>query len=220
MQKKLQERLSALAPQSSTKPRNLVTRCGARLRGTHHSNRFPVPMTWETPEERTAIEALDASFGILDLLSQPAQLEIPSEDGSFSYTPDVAVLWKDGSIWVVECKPQDVLEQLDIRSKHNAISMHLMSYDIRFVELPNEVQPSAAVRGNLSVLHRPTGPVQYPRAKREEDRRQIAANCPNTFRRARCSRRRSIRGRSACPRAIAFRLPRTVGSNHTSIHSI
>ncbi len=204
MQKKLQERLSALAPQSPTKPRNLVTRSGARVRGIHHSNRFRASMPWETPEERTAIEALDASFGTLELLSQPAQLEIPSEDGPFSYTPDVAALRKDGSIWVYECKPQDVLQQLDIRSKLSAIAMHLVSYGICFVELPNEVQPSAAVKDNLRMLHRPTGPVQYPRAKREEDRKQIAANCPNTFRRPRCPHRMPIRGRRPCPRAVAF----------------
>lgn len=204
MQKKLQERLSALAPQSRNKPRNLVTPSGVRVRGIHHSHRFHTPMSWETPEERTAIEALDASFGTLELLSQPAELEIPSEDGPFIYTPDVAALREDDGIWVIECKPLQVLQQVEVQWKHCAISLYLLSYGMHFIELPNEVQPCTAVQDNLRMLHRPAGEVQYPRTKREEDRKQIAANCPNTFRRTRCPHRTPIRGRRTCPWTNAF----------------
>ena len=201
MKKSLQDRLNALARnlKNPAKPRNLVTRSGARVRGIHSSRRFPTPLPWETPEERTLIQVLDASAATAELLSQPAQLEIPTETGSFLYTPDVAVQWTNGSIWVIECKQLEVLRQVETRVKHCAISMQLLSFDIRFVELPNEAQPSAAVMNNIRDLSAPGGPVQYPRLKREEDRRQIAIHRPATFRKSGCPRRRSIRG--GCPRS-------------------
>lgn len=200
MKKSLQDRLNALArdPKNPVKPRNLVTRSGARVRGIHQSRRFSTPLPWETPEERTLIQILDASAATVELLSQPAQLEIPTETGFFLYTPDVAVQRTDASIWVIECKPLEVLRQAEIRVKHCAISMLLLSYDIRFLELPNEAQPAAAVMTNLRDLSVMGSPVQYPRHKREEDRRQIAIHRPRTFRRSHCPRRRPIRG--GCPR--------------------
>lgn len=201
MKKSLQDRLNALArnPKNPAKPRNLVTRSGARVRGLHQSRRFPTPLTWETPEERTLIQVLDASPATAELLSQPAQLEIPTETGSFLYTPDVVVQRTNASIWVIECKPLEVLRQVEIRLKHCAISMLLLSCDIRFLELPNEAQPATAVMNNLRDLSVMGSSVQYPRDKREEDRRQIATHRPATFRKPGCSRRRPIRG--GCPRS-------------------
>lgn len=200
MKKSLQDRLNALAraPQNPAKTRNLVTRSGARVRGIHHSRRFSLSLPWETPEERTLIEVLDASAATTELLSQPAQLEIPAETGSFQYTPDVAVLRADASLWVIECKPLEVLRQAETRFKHCAISMRLLSFGIRFLELPNEAQPTAVVLNNIRDLSVMGSPVQYPRHKREEDRRQIATHRPDTFLKSRCPRRRPIRG--GCPR--------------------
>jgi hypothetical protein len=206
MQKSLQDRLNALAraPQNPTKPRNLVTRSGARVRGIHTSKRFPLPLSWETPEERTLIEVLDASPATAALLSQPAQLFIPSEFEPFVYTPDVAVLRTDARVWVIECKPLAELCQPETRLKHAAISMQLLSYDINFLELPNEAQPTAVVMDNLSRISITGSPVQYPRHKREEDRWQIAAHRPDTFRRSRCPRRRPVRGGCTGPRPAAL----------------
>lgn len=206
MKKSLQDRLSALArnPKNPAKPRNLVTRSGARVRGIHQSRRFSTPLPWETPEERTLIEVLDASAATEALLSQPVQLEIPTEIGPFLYTPDVAVQRADTSIWVIECKPREVLRETEIRRRHCAISMHLLSFDIRFIELPNEAQPTAAVKANLRDLSVTGSPVQYPRQKREEDRRQIVIHRPDTFRKTRCPRRRPIRGGCPHPRPVAL----------------
>lgn len=206
MRKSLQDRLNALArnPKNPAKPRNLVTRSGARVRGIHSSRRFPTPLPWETPEERTLIQVLDASPATAELLSQPAQLEIPTETGPFLYTPDVAVQWTNGSIWVIECKPLGELRQVEIRLKHCAISMLLLGCDIRFVELPNEAQPSVAVMNNLRDLSVMGSSVQYPRHKREEDRRQIAIHRPVTFRKFGGPRRRPVRGGCSRSRPAAL----------------
>jgi len=204
MQAKLQARLNALASTSlkPTKPRNLVTRSGARVRGFHHSWRFQERLSWETPEERTLIEVLDASPATRGLLSQSAVLTIPNENGSFEYTPDVAVLRADSSAWVIECKPLDILHDPQTQSRHAAIGMHLISFGINFLELPNEALPSSTVMQNLGRLATVGGPVQYPKSNREEDRRRISEQPPTTFCGSQCPRRRPVRGGCPRPRSI------------------
>lgn len=185
MSKNLQNRLRELAPGGAEpkQPRNLVTRSGTRVRGIHTSLRFGSQMQWETPEERTAIEVLDASPRTLGLVSQATLLTIQGFEGEFNYVPDIVALREPSELLVIECKPLAVLLSEEIRPKHQAIALQMKSLGATFIELPNEVQPTAAVLENARLMKAARNLVAYPKTKRLEDGRLLEEASVATFRR-------------------------------------
>ena len=162
------------------KPRRLVTRSGARVRGFHHSLRHGDSMPWETPEERALIQALDTSPATQALLSQSVTIEIESDEEIFEYTPDVAVI-RFEQITVFECKPLDVIECHEWSKRLSAIEAFFRSYDVNFIALPNNVKAPTQVQANIDFMIAGGRPVQYPTSRRKEDWRQINAARPKTF---------------------------------------
>lgn len=81
----LAQRLAAQLEQTiQYQPRRIVTRSGARVRGTFPSHHFARPMHWESPLERQLIYRLEASWIAVDAATQPVTLKIPElfgEDG-------------------------------------------------------------------------------------------------------------------------------------------
>lgn len=162
------------------KPRRLVTRSGARVRGFHHSLRHGDSMSWETPEERALIQALDTSPATQALLSQSVTIEIESDEEIFEYTPDVAAI-RFEQITVFECKPLDVIEGHEWSKRLSAIEAFFRSYDVNFIALPNNVKAPIQVQANIDFMIAGGRPVQYPTSRRKEDWRQINAARPKTF---------------------------------------
>lgn len=60
------------------RPRRIVTRSGARVRGAFPSRRFDREMHWESGIERELINRLEASWRIADAATQPITMPIPS----------------------------------------------------------------------------------------------------------------------------------------------
>jgi hypothetical protein len=197
--KNLQNRLRELAPGAAVpkQPRNLVTRSGTRVRGIHTSLRFGSQMQWETPEERTALEVLDASPRTLGLVSQATLLTIQGFEGEFNYVPDIVALREPSRLFVIECKPLSVLTSEEIRHKHQAIALQMKSLGATFIELPNEVQPTAAVLENARLMKTARNLVAYPKTKRLEDWRLLEEASVATFR-----RRVPARRCTPCPRRL------------------
>jgi hypothetical protein len=177
------ELLRALSPKlsPSRKPRQLVTRSGARVRGFHHSLKHQKSLAWETVEERALIQTLDASPGTTQLASQPVTLEIALEEDTFEYTPDV-VVERYGQITVFECKPLQVIESELWVDKLNAIEMHFGRLGVNFIALPNEVRPNKTVQANIDRVLLGGRPVQYPMFRRKEDWALLIERKPTTFR--------------------------------------
>ncbi len=207
MSKNLQNRLRELAPGGAEpkQPRNLVTRSGTRVRGIHTSLRFGSQVQWETPEERTAIEVLDASPWTLGLVSQATLLTIQSFEGEFNYVPDIVALREPSELLVIECKPLSVLLSEEIRSKHQAIALQMKSLGATFIELPNEVQPTAAVLENARLMKAARSLVAYPKTKRMEDGRLLEEASVATFRRRVPARRSTPCRRSVSHSWLALR---------------
>lgn len=162
------------------KPRRLVTRSGARVRGFHHSLRHGDSMPWETPEERGLIQALDTSPATQALVSQSVTIEIESDEGIFEYTPDVAVV-RFEQITVFECKPLDVIEGHEWSKRLSVIEAFFRSYDVNFIALPNHVKATVQVQKNIDRMIASGSRVQYPMSRRKEDWSQINAARPKTF---------------------------------------
>jgi hypothetical protein len=162
------------------KPRRLVTRSGARLRGFQQSLRHGDSIPWETPEERALIQALDTSPATQALVSQSVTIEIESDEGVFEYTPDVAVI-RFEQITVFECKPLDVIESHEWSKRLSAIEAFFRSYDVNFIALPNNVKAPNHVQQNIDYIVGGGRPVQYPTSRRKEDRSQINGARPKTF---------------------------------------
>lgn len=207
MSKNLQNRLRELAPGGAVpkQPRNLVTRSGTRVRGIHTSLRFGSKMQWETPEERTAIEVLDASPWTLGLVSQATLLTIQGFGGEFNYVPDIVALREPSELLVIECKPLSVLMSAEIRHKHQAIALQMKSLGATFIELPNEVQPTSAVLENARLMKAARNLVAYPKTKRQEDGRLLEEASVATFRRRVPARRCTPWRRSVSHSWLAFR---------------
>jgi hypothetical protein len=177
------ELLRALSPKlsPSRKPRQLVTRSGARVRGFHHSLKHQKSLAWETVEERALIQTLDASPGTTQLASQPVTLEIALGEDTFEYTPDV-VVERYEQITVFECKPLQVIESELWVDKLNAIEMHFGRLGVNFIALPNEVRPNKTVQANIDRVLLGGRPVQYPMFRRKEDWALLIERKPTTFR--------------------------------------
>ncbi len=177
------ELVSVLAQKVSPprNPRQLVTRSGARVRGFHHSLKHQKSLAWETVEERALIQALDASPATTQIASQPVTLEIELGEGTFEYTPDVAVE-RHGQITVFECKPLQVIESELWVDKLNAIEMHFGRLGVNFIALPNEVRPNKTVQANIDRVLLGGRPVQYPMFRRKEDWALLIERKPTTFR--------------------------------------
>lgn len=162
------------------KPRRLVTRSGARVRGFHHSLRHGDSMSWETPEERALIQALDTSPATQALVSQSVTIEIESDEEVFEYTPDVAAIRFD-QVTVFECKPLDVIEGQEWNKRLSTIARFFRSYEVNFIVLPNNIRAPAQVQANIDFMLAGGRPVQYPTSRRKEDWSQINAAKPKTF---------------------------------------
>ena len=162
------------------KPRRLVTRSGARVRGFHQSLRHGDSMPWETAEERALIQALDTSPATQALVSQAVTIEIEADDGLFEYTPDVAAIRFD-QITVFECKPLDVIKGHEWTKRLSTIASFFRCYDVNFVALPNCVKASTQAQANINFLLAGGRPVQYPTSRRKEDWSQINDVGPKTF---------------------------------------
>jgi len=162
------------------KPRRLVTRSGARVRGFHHSLRHGDSMSWETPEERALIQALDTSPATQALVSQSVTIEIESDEEVFEYTPDVAAIRYE-QITVFECKPLEVIEGNEWSKRLSDIARFFRSYDVNFIVLPNNIRAPAQVQANIDFMLAGGRPVQYPTSRRKEDWSQIYAARPRTF---------------------------------------
>lgn len=63
------------------RPRRVVTRSGARVRGIFPSRRFGKEMHWEASLERRLLYRLEASLRVCDACTQPLTVSIPSFDG-------------------------------------------------------------------------------------------------------------------------------------------
>ena len=59
-------------------PRRIVTRSGLRVRGIFPSRRFDRAMHWESSIERDLIYRLEASWLVVDAVTQPLTIQIPS----------------------------------------------------------------------------------------------------------------------------------------------
>lgn len=137
-------------------------------------------MSWETPEERALIQALDTSPATQALVSQSVTIEIESEEGVFEYTPDVVAI-RFEQITVFECKPLDVIEGHEWSVRLSAIAAFFRSYDVNFIALPNNVKAPTQVQANIDFMLAGGRPVQYPMSRRREDWNQINAVRPKTF---------------------------------------
>ena len=162
------------------KPRRLITRSGARVRGFHQSLRHGYSMPWETPEERALIQALDTSPATQALVSQSVTIEIESDEGVFEYTPDVAAI-RFEQITVFECKPLNVIESREWSERLSAIAAFFRSYDVNFIALPNNIKASRQAQANIDFVLAGGRPVQYPTSRRKEDWSQINAARPKIF---------------------------------------
>lgn len=162
------------------KPRSLVTRSGARVRGIHNSLYQTGPLEWETPEERTAIQVFDVSPATKLLASQPAILNVDLRNEKFQYTPDI-VVERLGQMTIIECKPHAIIETNEWQEKLHAIGQLLHSHMVNFIVLPNEVQPNPIVKKNVDFLLMGGKAIHYALKKRKEDRKVIGAERPSTF---------------------------------------
>lgn len=145
----LRLRTSAL---KTFKARNAVTRSGNRRRGFYPSRFGSLP--WESPLERDLIGRLDGSWSCKDLVTQPMQIEIPCRHGgSFGYTPDAVARLHCGSLTAIECKPEHLLLDKEVR-RHKAVLACLGSLDIRFRVLTERELHAGARQANAILLSR------------------------------------------------------------------
>ncbi len=64
------------------RPRRIVTRSGARVRGIFPSHRFSRALHWESALERALIYRLECSWLVVDACTQPTTVSVPSADGT------------------------------------------------------------------------------------------------------------------------------------------
>lgn len=145
----LQQRTSRFG---AFKARNAVTRSGSRRRG-YYPSRFG-SLAWESPLERDLICRLDGSWSCSALITQPLQLVIPCRRGeSFGYTPDAVTRLHCGSLMAIECKPEDLLLDEEVR-RHRAVLAYLGSIDIAFRVLTERELQGSLRQVNAILLSR------------------------------------------------------------------
>jgi hypothetical protein len=148
----LRELMHRTALDGSFTARNIVTPSGGRRRGLYPSRFGMLP--YEAPLECDLIKRLDGSWTCTEFVTQALQLLIRdrrADQESFRYTPDACVRHHGGRISLIECKPDDLLDEFN-RPRGPKIQRYLQSLDIDFLVLTESELHPGLRQANASML--------------------------------------------------------------------
>lgn len=130
--------------------RNVITRSGKRRRSLYAS-RFG-QLAAESPLEWDLITRLDGSWACSEAITQALRFVIPSRfEEAFLYTPDACARDRAEEVWVLECKPEAMLDGLTKR-RHEEIRSYLGSLDIKFLVVTESELARGARHKNAILL--------------------------------------------------------------------
>jgi hypothetical protein len=114
--------------------RNPVTPTGrGSMRGSFASLKNAIPLKFESDLERKVFALLEFAPSVTRYSQQPPRMPLRIDGRTRLYTPDVAVQWRNGAIWLIEVKPSDLAAQDSWQAKFEAAQVAAAELGYRFV---------------------------------------------------------------------------------------
>lgn len=132
--------------------REPITRSRGMVRGQFPSFKMNRMVARESQLERRACYLFEFSKGVKSFREQPITFKIPFFDKVRRYTPDFELILSTGEIVYVEIKPENKLQDLDVLSFYNNISVQLNRESYQFIVITDKELINPIRERNLIIL--------------------------------------------------------------------
>ena len=113
--------------------RNPIDRSGMCFREKFFSQKNARLVRCESLLEAKVLRLLEFARDVVSYSEQPPRLRIRLSGRVRNYTPDFAVQWRDGAVWILEVKPLDISLREEMQERFAAARAVAASQGMRFL---------------------------------------------------------------------------------------
>lgn len=137
-----------------TPARDVLAPTGSIIRGCFPSTKAGRMVKHEQLLERDALYLFEFAKQVVDIQEQPFKLHYARSNKVRRYTPDYALILRDGDTLVVEVKPSRTLAKPEVYEKFLYIREAMIRQGYRFIVLSSDTIRKPSRLDNLKRLHR------------------------------------------------------------------